>query len=401
MKILLMLLMYLSLQADGFNYSFNSISYIGIFGLNVIDYGEYKDTVYYSSIQANLDYDYKGIHIQATPFAYGYDSTLGVPLQNPNLYEPYDNTEIFFRSLYISIDLDYLTIGAGVLPFSNSTPTKYSTANYIQDGEGINMINDSSLTSVFGLVSTENSRTIFGVGTLDDILVPLGTYLDESLTEGQYTIFFINEYKWDKFILTSQIMWNYMTYYGDHITSVGIAGSNLVWDDSDESGLSLYGSLAASIYDNNNKSSKEKILDEYEIPGYVVDMYPDNFTFDNKTYYGASSLLGLRQDFDFRKKEFFINIEWFHTYGDWSSGNQGNMYNTKNNQMFNIRNNSYFANLTYVIDSSNSLGVSYTYMQFEESGTIGAPAVTIPTKDYLGIQLVDFTITRFIYRLNF
>ncbi len=96
----------------------------------------------YGSLQLNIDYENDGFYFQATPYIYEMRSDK--PLRNPTRYDELDESEFFFRSLYMSYTIENWTAGIGVLPFSNSFPMKYSDSTY-QDGEGLNTINDNDL----------------------------------------------------------------------------------------------------------------------------------------------------------------------------------------------------------------------------------------------------------------
>ena len=407
-NILIILVFSILLNAKELNFSGILNTGYGGSDAEIIGESEKYQHIVSTNIQLNVDYSYKKFNFQGTLFGYVYDMPGSDKAQIKNYYEPFKETDIFFRSLYMSYEAtNELSIGIGILPFSNSTPTKYNN-DYVQDGEGIYMLNDNNLASVFGLYKTNNSRTIFGLGTIDDILAPKGNYIDETLRQGgSYTAFLINTYKaTDKITITSELLYNRMTYEKIKIADVYLGGIATVYDDSEVSGWSFYNVIGASIYKNNNIAAKEEIFehtlkDKAEYGDYIMAQYPNNFAIEKDTYYGGAMLWGGRKDFSIARNDFFVSAEWFHTFGDWSSGNQGNIYLCQDNQIFNVRDNSYYAVFGWIINSSSLVRLSYTYLEFDESGVIGAPAKTVPTEDYIGCPVKNVQIIRAIYSYKF
>jgi len=239
------------------------------------------------------------------------------------------------------------------------------------------------------------------------ILVPTGTYITKNIKYSEsYTAFLINDIKLNKFKITNEILYNYLKYKTKKLSDVIIMGTSIVYDDSQDSGWSLYTNLGLSIYMNDNKDSKETIYkavlkDKAAYGDYIKAQNPDSFLFDNKTYYGGASLLGFRKDFDFMRNEFFINAEWFHVYNHWSSGNQGNLYTPKNNEALNVRDDSYYLNGGYVVNDSSLIRATYTIMDISERGKIGTPAVAIPVEDFLSPSIKKITMFRIIFTHRF
>jgi len=406
-EIILILLLSTGLIAGDFSYSGTLNMGYGHISQEYYEKDDYNNGLASANVQLNLDYENSDFYFQSSIFAYGYRMDNGDEVQLPNYYDTVDEQGIFFRSLYMSYKAtDNLSIGAGVLPFSNSTPTKYNN-DYMQDGEGIYMLNDNSLTSVFGIYKTEHSRTIVGLGTFDQILVPTGNYIDETLRKGgSYTAFAINTYEHNKFALTTEVLYNHIEYEKKDLADVTVGGVALVYDDSEDSGWSVYGVAGFSIYDNHNTDAKEAIYENTLGPkapagDYIASLYPSSFAIEDKTYYGAATLLGARKDFSLYRTDFFVSAEWFHTYGDWSSGNQGNIYMCQSNQTFNIRDNSYFLNTGYIISDSMLLRFNVTYLEYDEQGKIGAPASTVPNDEYLGDGVIKEVLSRMVFTYKF
>ena len=381
-----------SMKEDSLKDNFKSSGVIKTYYSNInidkTDGSTQKIQMYYTSAQLNFDYTNDSFHFQATPYVYIYDTTDHKEIKNPVVSDLYSKSKFFFRSLYMSYSYEDFSIGTGILPFSNSVPMKYSD-NSIQDGVGLNTLNDNDLLAIFGTYKTSNSSTIFGVGELvDDRVVPTGDYIDESLKEDTLIYFLINTIDNDKWTFTNELMHIDMKYNKKDLSKVWLAGVGASWDDSMDSGVVFYDVLGGSIYDSHASNAKDEIYTEkfgsLAKGNYLESVFPNSFAMKDKTYYGASNLLGLRYEIDALPLETFINIEWFRTFGDWTSGNQGNIYNGKINQMFNNRDNSYYVNYGILTSKNSLLRFTYSYIEFNESGKVGAPASTIKSEDFFG-----------------
>ena len=252
------------------------------------------------------------------------------------------------------------------------------------------MLNNDSLTDFLIRYKKETSYTIFGIWTLENIsVIPDGNYIDSSLKKDERTFFLIHRNNFEKFENTFEILYNEMKYERKSLASIILLGANFSYDDSEDSGLSIYSSFGVSSYINHNEGAKKEIfkniLNKNVNEGNaLISQFHDSFCFDkNKVYYGGATLFGIRKDFDLFMTDFFVNAEWFHTFGDWSSGNQGTPYDKKINQTFNIIDNSYNAILGWQINSSSLLRIEYTYLEYLKTGKIGAPAITVDNKKFI------------------
>ncbi len=399
--ILSTLLLVIQLQAtdieednNNFRISGKVTTYFTDVDIHSTDHTTTNKDMYYLSTQLNLDYTLDNFYFQATPYFYIMDTSNHQKVSNITMNKPYEKSMLFFRSLYISYTVDNWTIGVGILPFSNSVPMKFSD-NSIQDGVGLNTLNDNDLTSLFGIYKTSNSETIFGIGSMEELIVPTGEYISDNLKEGTKLYFIINTVEHDKWTFTNELFYVDMKYNNKDLSEIYLYGLGVSWDDTSESGLVVYNVAGASMYKNNSINAKDEIytvlfsdnpygLDGITYGNMVAAKYPDSFAINDETYYGGSNLLGFRYEMDYFPLETFINMEWFHTFGDWSSGNQGNMYNGKINQSFNVRDNSYYINFGILTTKNSLLRFSYTYAEYEEFGKIGAPASTVQAEDFLG-----------------
>ena len=352
------------------------------------DKNQHVDT--YSG-QLDLTKYYGDFKFNTTIYAGLYETSDGSYLTSPNRSDDFKTSDIFFRSLYLQYKLnENISIGAGVIPFSNSSPIEY-TYGYNPDGEGINIINDSEFLAVYGIyrwTDDGNHKIIFGYGTQDQGYVPMGDYITKSLNEDNRIGFLLYEYQdmKNKFIL--EYLNSNVKYQTIPITRLELFGMHYSYNDSLESGYSFYGQLGASRYHSYSVGAKDPILKANKIPGYVVNFMPEQFQFDeSKRSWGYASLLGVRKDFDIMNNEFYVNFEWFRTYDNFVSGNHGTPYlGIKSNNIFNIRDNAYFLNLGYNLNRYLTFRVYYEYLEFEETKKVGSFADYIDTKKYLGTK---------------
>jgi hypothetical protein len=96
----------------------------------------------------------------------------------------------------------------------------------------------------------------------------------------------------------------------------------------------------------------------------------------------------------------FINFEWFHTFGDWVSGNQGAPYTSNCNKMYNIRNNSYFVNYGIRLSKEQMITFSYSYLEFDDLQKIGSIDNVSPD-DYIGVKRINASIGKIEYTYKF
>ena len=413
MKSLLLLIMLMSgIQANEWDFTGKTTTILSNYETNDIVKGKNSEQIYAQTLQLNIDYNNGNFHFQATPFAYKYGTNSNEPIKYRNWAAPYDSYDVWFRSLYATYTVGNWSIGAGVLPFSNSSPTKFND-DYIEDGEGVLLINDSVLTSVFVVHRYGNSKTIFGAGTPYHLIVNTGNYIDPTLREDAYSIFLINTYKIEKWEIISEYLYNDIRYNQKQLAEDHLIGATISWDDSENSGLSLYGTAAGCFWDGKQSNSKDEIYNtyfsdnDYGLPAsyygeIVKSKYPDNFALEDQKSYGAAHMLGVRQDFDIGTKEFFINAEWMRTYGNYISGNQGTFYLGKNNQFYNIRDNSYYIQVGWIVNENLRFRLSHEMVEMKREGKIGNPGLTVPVEQSLRAEKINrINVTNLIMTYKF
>jgi len=354
----------------------------------------------YYSLQLNIDKNLNDLHIQITPYIYFFKQTnkSSLPLKSVNMSKPFKKEDIFLRSAYISYKINKKTlIGLGILPFTNSNFSQYNK-DYTKDGVGLNTINDSNMLSLFTkYYYTNNSNILFGYG-YHNKKIPLGTYIRDDLRNGTKTLFAINTNNYNKFTIINEVLYNDIKYDNkyplskQYLYAVGIS-----YDDSDNSGYSIYDTIGFSIYKNNNIKAKNSILKHVNMPIYLLKEKHKQFAFNNKRYYGASNLVGIRKDFDIFRKDFFINIEWFRTFNNWNSCVLGTPYNNSYSTMFNIRDNAYTIRGGFVPKKNWTIILKYNYLEYKRTGKIGANMVTIPSNESIVpnfnlLKLIDLKI---------
>lgn len=365
---------------------------------------EYEEQMIYNDLQINYDYYNGDFYFQATPYMYVFETKSGESLYNSNFHEPYKKQDIYLRSLYSSYKVSRnSSVGLGILPFSNSNFLQYEK-DYVNDGEGLTLLNDNSIFALFFKFRIYNTNIIFGAG-IHDNNIPMGNYIDEVFRDGTKTGFLITKNKFgskENIHFINQILYSDIKYEGEYdLAKMLLFGTGLAYDNSIDSGLVIYGNLGYSIYKNENLDSKDAIFENHNLPTGIDLIYPEHFAFNNETYTGAAHIIGIRKDFEFLKYESFLLLEWFHTYNDWVSVNHGSSYNNTCNNLYNVRNNAYLINIGIKPTSSTLIKLSYSYLEFNEEGKIGADMATIPVKDSLGSQRYKTELLRLKFSYKF
>jgi len=362
---------------------------------------DFEELLNYNSLQLSIDYYDDGFYFSATPYAYVYFTESGDEVKNSNFVNAFKDSDFFFRSLYMSYSIDDFTVGAGILPLSNSFPMQY-TNDYYQDGEGLSIISDIDPLALFVKYRfSDTNKVLAGIGLIDTGFIPNGKYVNESKVKDSYGIFLIQTITNDKFKIINDFKYSSVMFDGKKTGAFYNLGTGISWDDSEYSGWTFYNTLAFSVYQNNSESLKDKILaSNPKYTASTVRKFSSSFVFDNNTYTGAANLFGFRKDLDIFEIESFINFEWFHTFGDWTSGNKGAPYNSNCNQISNIRNNSYFINYGIRISELTTLKINYTYLEFDEIVNIGAPSST-PVKESFGPQRSSGDIVKISFSYKF
>ena len=362
---------------------------------------DFKELLNYNSLQLSIDYYDSGFYFSTTPYIYVYFTESGDDIKNANFSKAFQSKDFFFRSLYMSYSIKKWTIGIGILPFSNSFPMQY-TSDYYQDGEGLSIISDLDPLALFVKYRfNDNNKILAGIGLIDTGFIPNGIYIDEHQVDNSYGTFLIQTINNDKFKIINDFKYTMVMFDKVKTGEAYNIGTGISWDDSEYSGWTFYNTLAFSIYKNNSIKVKDKILSSN--PKYTtsaINKFSSSFVFDNNTYHGAANLFGFRKDFDIFNIESFINFEWFHTFGDWSSGNKGAPYNSNCNQISNIRDNSYFINYGIRISELATFQINYTYLEFDEIKNIGAPSST-PVKESFGVQRSSGDVIKISFSYKF
>jgi len=353
----------------------------------------------YNALQLHLNYTNDGFYFEATPYAYGYRGESDFRPSGPNFSEPFSKQDFFFRTLYASYSVGKLTFGMGVLPMSNSFPNQFKR-DYYQDGEGINILSDIDPLAIFMKYKiSEDNQILFGAGYIDTHFVPSGKYYNQHNLHKTYGIFAKQIMYVDKFQILNDLTYTKAMYNKKDAGEFYGYGFGISWDDSEYSGLTVYNTLGLSLYKNNSINVQSDILSDLGL-GAVPPLYAANFSFDTNRYTGAANLLGFRKDIDYFDFESFINLEWFHVMGDWTSANKGSPYHGDGNYMSNIRDNSYYIAYGIKVNRDISVRLSYSYMEFDEKENIGAPS-SVPSENSYGPQLSSINLTKLIFYYNF
>jgi hypothetical protein len=348
---------------------------------NIMNAENNEKTSIINTLQLTAKYTKDNFRVVAVPFYF-----------NPNVQkdnkEPnkYDTSEFFFRSLYMTYKMGDLKIGAGVLPFGNGFPFEYSKHGE-EDGMGLSIMSEIDPLSAFISYNFGNNKILAALSQVDTKFIPSGNYTAKDIEKGSNGWIAIHEYNNGRFKMRNEVLYNDIKYNGKGtIAELYVAGTGMAWDDSENSGITIYDTFAMSKFTNNSGNFKQEIFEREGINPFAELMFPDNFSFDiGKTYRGSANLFGIRQDFDLFGKEQFVNFEWFKTQGHWASAHRGTPYTGNGNQNYKVRDNSYFVNYGLSITKDILMRVNYTYIEFKETGSIGF-GHTIPTETYIGEQ---------------
>ena len=377
--LLLIILLTTSVQAT-LNYSGEINNYGVYLKSNMKQHKSLDESVYYGSLQTNINYTNNKWFFQTTPYIYGYQTASNNKLQTISGMKG-DKFDIFFRSLYLKYRLsDTIQIGGGLLPFSNSAFRQYSN-DYISDGEGLSTLNNNDLLSAFLTYSfNSNNFIIIGLGTHNSYIIPSGNYMSEKL-EDTMTNFLIFKHKKNKYQVILEMMYSDEKYTNVDVGYSLIGGMGISWDDSMESGWTIYNINGLSYFNSKISRIADRLLSDNNInPQLVVD-FPEQFALDDDEYYGASILLGFRKDLDIFPLETMINFEWFHTFGDWGSNNRGTPYTSNGNQSYDVKNDSFFLNFGITLSNNSILKFNYTFIEHLRVSKFGKKIESIASED--------------------
>jgi hypothetical protein len=346
----------------------------------------YNEKISYNSLQLNVDYFKDNFYFSMAPYVYIYYTESGNEVRNGNHPNPFVDRDFFFRSLFASYTMGNITIGGGVLPYSNSYPMQYSM-DYYQDGEGLSILGDIDPLALFIKYQiNDDHKLVLSAGYSDTGFISQGDYFNWHNIEDSYGVSLTQTIHDGKFKYLNDFRFMNLKFDGIDMAKLYSFGTGILWDDAEYSGWSIYNSFGVSIYKNNNTNAQEAILKA--TVGYTPAKrakFPDSFAFDNKTYTGAANLFGVRKDLDIFELDSFLNVEWFHTFSDWESANKGSPYNSNCTQVSNIRDNSLYVNYGVRINELTTFKINYTYLQYDEFVKVGAPS-SVDTLNSFGPQ---------------
>jgi len=357
--------------------------------------------VNYNSLYTRFQKKNSNYELRISPIFTLYRTNSGEELYNNNLSKTCDKNKFFFKELFLRKYYGDHSFGFGLLPFSNNSFIEYQD-DYKKRGEGLSILVDAVMPNFFYTYKINNRmkfKTGFGKYSWLDFL-PKGDFIYEGNDETNI-YWAVLDYSSEQIKSYSNFIYGDAKYFGKDVADVAVFGSGLVYDDSSRSGFSIYNTVGFSYYKNNNTHLKNEILKNNNIPFGTELLYPNNFAFDNKTYTGWSNQLGVRQDFDFKNKEFFINYEWFHTEGDWFSFNNGTPYRGNCNTMFNIRDDSHMFAVGAIPNENWIIKLFYVNAEFNEVSKVGLPPVTLPSEMALGNRKKEMEYTRFQIKYKF
>jgi hypothetical protein len=363
----------------------------------------YDETGNYASIELKIKYKKGNFAFNAVPYAYKSITESGKKCHNSNFYKPFDSEDFFFRGLYTTYKFtpNFLA-GFGIVPMGNGFPMEY-TKDYISDGVGLSIMSDIDPLGLFFNYKINQEHSIFlSISQIDTMGIPSGTYVVEQIEDKTKGFAIVHKFKKDKIKTTAQYVYTDVYYTDIKISTTSAFGFGIAYDDSEDSGWTIYDTVGYSLIQNNSSKAKDLLMKDGNIPAGTDLAFPNNFNWGTgQTQTGAANLLGIRKDFETFGTDSFLNFEWFHTEGDWISSNVGAPYTGNCNQIYNIRNNSYFFNYGYRLGKNMFMQVNYTYLEFDEAQQIGGMGTTIPQNDFIGVQKVNSEITKLVFSYKF
>ena len=342
MKILSILLMSVMLYA--------SQSHTGKLSLYLtnVDAGGKIFNVVLSSVQLNNDFWFDNYYLESAFTAYSYAVKPSVKIYNQSNNSYFKQANVGVRSLYISRKMNNITVGAGILPLSQSFYSKTSS-DFVKEGEGLTLLQDIDLPGLFlkynegNNINNSNKIYTILIFSKDNKNVPTNKYKNKHKRNNDY-IFLINSISHKKFRFISEVIFSKEYYDKNYLGNSYVAGTSINYDDTEYSGINLYAVIGASKY---------------------------------KKYNGWSFVVGARKDFDIFKKDMFVHEEFFKPFDHWYSHNSGNLQENNYNEVYNIYNFSTTSTLGIQLRDNVLLTLDYSYSTIKRFNEIKPTSYSI------------------------
>jgi len=363
----------------------------------------YDETGDFASLELKIRYKNNNFGFNVVPYIYKSKMTGDSKLKNSNFYEPFESEDFFFRGLYGTYNFtpNFLA-GFGIVPMGNGFPMEY-TKDYVSDGVGLSIMSDiDPLGLFFNYKINQEQSLFFSLSQIDTMGIPAGTYVVDQIKDKTKGFAVLHKYNNGKIKTTTEYVYTDVYYTDIKISTTSAFGFGIAYDDSENSGWTIYDTVGVSYIKNNSSKAKDIMMKDGNIPTGTDLAYPSSFNWGTgERQTGAANLLGIRKDFETFGTDSFLNFEWFHTEGDWISSNVGAPYTGNCNQIYNIRNNSYFINYGYRLGKNMFMQLNYTYLEFDDAQQVGGMGTTVPQNEFIGIQRVNTEITKLIFSYKF
>jgi hypothetical protein len=334
-----------------------------------------------------------------------YISSNDNPYYNENLSNRDDDVvSNYVKNFYFLYGLeDKFSVGFGLISLTNNSFTESKNNGY-KEGEGLTTIVHSNLGSFVALCDCSEDVTLklgYGKPACFSKLGRINNYFSDHNKESN-VYWQVIDYRPTK---NNEIkifnMYVEAKWLNHNISDTNMIGIGIKHDRTENDGFLFYDILGFSYYHNHSLKYYDEMMTFYT--GFVPQLPEDtkyNMGFDNKESYGWSNLIGIRKAFDWNY-ETFIGAEWFHVSDEWFSLNNGNIYESNYNTMYNIRNDSImFFGGTRIYDNLDLI-YRYTWLNFDKKITTFNHARVTKDKDFTENRYDEMQIFEFGLKWSF
>ena len=342
---------------------------------------DFYNEMWFSNAKLRYEYKNEGFTFKTMPFVTHYTSEQG-PIFNGNIMNEFDQDEFFFKELYASYTTGNHTFGAGLLPFSDNSFIEFQD-DYIKKGEGLSTIIEMDFMNLFYMYKL-NDEVDFkaGIGKINALdFIPRAKYTTEAAEDSNFAWAVLDQ-NYEKWKFYSQFIYADGKYNKKKAFDAYLFGQGVAYDDTEYSGLSVYGIGALSVFDGKQSNIYKDQMEDFGMPAGMENMFPDNFDTQDEILIGGSVLAGIRKDFDLNWM-WFVNFEHFHVFGDWFSGNSGIPYRGNCSTMLNVRD---YSNMIAIgTEPRKHLQLKVFFVESKLGNmVIGSPARRVSMENSLG-----------------
>jgi len=288
----------------------------------------------------------------------------------------FEQSDTYIESLYLTYQFYpnwYLSVG--IFPFTNGSYSELSGLGSA-DGTGIIKIIDTPLEAIFLIHKSTlfgmNTITRVGYGLYENKYDLLADTIEENVggTDGYYLTYDIydgfDSFKFNLFMVD---------YVKEGIPIGDIDIAAIAYNKYFvEQGIDVYGTFAI----NHTKLDLTVLRNNYDIPDYLFDMFPNAFDFeDGGDEYSYLYSLGIAKDIDSKIVESYnIGIEYTYAPDGWISF-VNNTYTDNQNYSY-LHGDNVFMWLTTRFTTDVALKLFYGISKHDEGLVIGNSSRTVP-----------------------